>query len=690
MTSVLVKAPERGQKQAAAAKRPASSARSSRARARKPPVADPVTQYARDVDSGALVAGRAVRLACGRHLQDLARQGTPAFPYVFEPRRVASMLEFFHEFLTLDDVDSDGRPLPFRLVRWLQFGLGSLVGWVQQANGQLRFQEGYLETGKGSTKTPAAAGFGVYRLVGENRNAIEVYSLGVNGDQANYLYGFAKRMIDRSEELRDLLDAGEYNTAWVARNSFFRPLTSEGRSLDNKRVSLALLDEVHEYPSTIIPEKMRLGIKTQVDGLVLMLTNSGFDKTSVCWTKHDYGIKVLEGTVVDDQYFAYICQLDPCEMCRLKGATQPNDGCPSCDHWTDERVWPKVNPAIPDLPQLVSYLRGIVKQAQNQPSTLARTKRLIFCIWTQGHSVWIPTDVWDRCRVERLEMAHGGRACAAAFDMSEKLDLTACAIGLRVDDDPGVQEDIVELIDVDNGQEVRKTLNINFCVELSAHFWLPADTLIARVKNEHIPYDVWRDTCRRCGRRQPAPASGVHGARRECRGATDGHAFDPWLRVTPGPVIDYDLIYEQFTGKSFDPWIAQHAIAPPFKPDRVGYDKHNASQFALQLRDKAKYTVVDVAQGRALSESFKLFDALVRLGRIRHDGNPVLGWCVSNADPKKDRYENLWLEKPSATKRIDGVIAAVIMLSQLVLLPRRKSSKRRAALVYTPAGFVPA
>lgn len=670
MTSVSVKARGHGRKRAGAAKKRAGSASSSRAAARKPPVADPVTQYALDVSSGALVAGRAVQLACARHLRDLARQGTPEFPYVFEPDRVGAMLEFFDEFLTLDDVDEAGKPQKFKLVRWLKFGLGSLVGWVQQANGQLRFQEAYFETGKGSTKTPAAAGFGVYRLVGENRTAVEVYSLGVNGDQANYLYGFGKRMIDRSEELRDLLDAGEYNTAWVARNSFFRPLTSEGRSLDNKRVSLALLDEVHEYPSTTIPEKMRLGIKTQVDGLVLMLTNSGFDKTSVCWTKHDYGIKVLEQTVVDEQYFAYICQLDPCEACRLKGATQPNDGCPTCDSWTDERVWPKVNPAIPDLPQLVPYLRGIVKQAINQPSTLARTKRLIFCIWTQGHSVWIPTDVWDRCKVDRLEAEHGGRACAAAFDMSEKLDLTACAIGLRVDDEPGADEDVVELVDVDNGQEIRKTLNINFCVELSLYFWLPEQTLIERVKNEHIPYDVWRET----GPGHPQRTA---------------HCPNPWLRVTPGPVIDYDLIYEQFTGKSDDKRPVLNPIAPPFKPDRVGYDKHNASQFALQLRDKAKYTVVEVQQGRALSESFKLFEALVRLGRIRHNGNPVLAWCVSNADPKRDRYENLWLEKPSATKRIDGVIAAVIMLSQLVLLPAKRTKKRRGALVYTPSGFKP-
>ena len=110
----------------------------------------------------------------------------------------------------------------------------------------------------------------------------------------------------------------------------------------------------------------------------------------------------------------------------------------------------------------------------------------------------------------------------------------------------------------------------------------------------------------------------------------------------------------------------------------------------MQLRDRAKFTIADVAQGRALSESFKLFEALVRLKRIRHNGNPVLAWCVGNAEPKRDRYENLWLEKPTHAKRIDGVIAAVIMLSQLVLLPPRKRTRRREAKIFTREGFRPA
>lgn len=41
--------------------------------ARRKAAKDPVTQYARDVVDGKVVAGRLVRLACERHLRDLER-----------------------------------------------------------------------------------------------------------------------------------------------------------------------------------------------------------------------------------------------------------------------------------------------------------------------------------------------------------------------------------------------------------------------------------------------------------------------------------------------------------------------------------------------------------------------------------------------------------------------------------------
>lgn len=630
MTSASVQGRARGRKRAAAGSKPASSKRGRNAE----PKADPVTKYALDVLAGTILAGRAVRLACQRHLRDLTRQGTPEFPYVFGAQKAGDTFAFFEEFLTLDD------GAPFRLMSWLQFVFGSVDAW-QTLEGTRRFQTGYIETGKGSGKTPAAGGYGLKGLADTAAPmAAEIYSLGVDSKQASYLFNYAKKMAERSPDLRDLLDISAHNIAWIERYSFFRPLSAEGRSLDNKRPYLALVDELHEHPSSVIVDKMRLGFKGVLDALLLEFTNAGSDKTSICWEHHDYSIKVLEQVVTDDRWFAYICQLDPCEACREAGATQPNDGCPTCDHWTDEAVWVKANPSL-GVTIPLEYLRGVVKEALNRPGLQARVKRLNFCIWTQTHTIWIQPDQWERCRSETVLDRNPGVPCAAAFDMSAKLDLTACAVALKIEDPPTATIDEIELTEVIGDQAITKTLSLNFTIDLQTFFWLPEETLLERVKNERIPYDVWKKA--------------------------------GFLRVTPGPVIDHTLIYEQFA----------HEIGPRFKPARVGYDPNNATMFAVQLRDKAKHTVVEISQGRKLSESFKLFEALVRVKRIRHDGNPVMTWCVGNAEPKYDRYENLWVEKPSTTKRIDGLIAAVMAINQLILMPEAQRSvyETRGALL---------
>ena len=618
------------------------------AAASTPPPSDAATRYAQRVVNGDVLAGRAVRLACARHLRDLTRQRSAEFPFYYDDKAAQHIVDFFPTFLTIHD----GRP--FVLPEWLQFSFGSIFGWKRVSDGLRRFRVGYLETAKGSVKTPGAGGLGLYGLAFDNEPNAEIYSAGFDKGQASLILNDAIKMASASPDLESILEIGTFNIAHPQSGSFFRAVSSEHRSKSGPRPCILLIDELHEHRSPTVVNKLIAGFKFRPQPIQLELTNSGHDRTSICWMHHEKSMKVLEQALDDETWFAYVCHLDPCEACYAEGYRQPKDGCKHCDNWTDPKVWPKTNPALHDLglPRL-DYLQSQVDTALSMPSDQALIQRLNFCVWSEAHQIWIAPDDWNACRRDQVSQVCGDRASAAAFDMSEKLDLTACVVALRVPDEPERAADVVELVDNEDGQEVVKTLNLDFCVELIPFFWLPEDTMLKRVKNERVPMDVWART----------PSLDA-----------------PYLRTTPGPVVDQNLIYDQFT----------QDIGKRYKPDRVGYDKYNATTFMVQLRDRAKYTVVEVAQGRALSESFKLFKALVLLKRVLHAGNPVMGWCVSNAEPKRDRYENLWLEKPSPTKRIDGAVAAVMALSQLVLLPARRRKKAKGARIWTPNGFKPA
>lgn len=51
---------------------------------------------------------------------------------------------------------------------------------------------------------------------------------------------------------------------------------------------------------------MRAGTKGRRQALIFMITNSGHDKTSVCYDYHEYGRKVSAGSIEDDSFCLHL------------------------------------------------------------------------------------------------------------------------------------------------------------------------------------------------------------------------------------------------------------------------------------------------------------------------------------------------------------------------------------------------
>jgi phage terminase large subunit-like protein len=384
---------------------------------------DPVTSYATEVVAGRIVAGRLVRLACQRHLSDLKAAKTKGL--VWKADEATRVIEFFPAILRLpentsaeqaEDGASDQPERPFVLSPFQEFIAGSLFGWYM-ASGYRRFRIGYVETAKGSGKTPFGAGLMLYLLVADGERGAQVYAAAVTKDQAKLAFTDAERMVESSPALTELIEAKVNNLAVLETGSFFRPISSEKRGLDGKRVHGALIDELHEHREAIVYLKMRAGTKGRRNALILEITNSGFDTETVCWDHHDYSRQVLEGSVTNEAWFAYVCHLDACEACYAAGKLQPADDCPNCDDWkTEGPHWLKANPNLGiSLPW--EYLRDQVREAIGLPSQRNMVRRLNFCQWTQQATVWIPLEKWAACerRFDLDEVSTAGSALSASI-----------------------------------------------------------------------------------------------------------------------------------------------------------------------------------------------------------------------------------------------------------------------------------
>lgn len=413
------------------------------------PADDRATAYARDVVAGRVLAGPDVRAACSRHLNDLESGSERGL--FWDVAAVDHVLGYFEEVLCLNGGEFEGKP--FEVLPWQAFILGSIFGW-KSADGYRRFRIAYIETAKGSGKSPLAAGIGLYGLTSDGEARAEVYAAATKKDQAMILFRDAIAMVDQSPLLACRLEksgaAGkEWNLAHHDSASFFRPVSADdGQS--GPRPHIALLDEIHEHKSPLVVEMMRAGTKSRRQALIVGITNSGTNKNSVCWEYHQYGAKVCAGQLQDDSFFAYICGVDDTD-----------------DPFKDERCWVKANPSLDHGIPGYKYLREQVTQARGMPGKESTVRRLNFCQWVESASPWIGRDVWMAAADPAGTIAAlRGRRCWGGLDLSSTQDLTALVLAFEpTTDDPHWR--------------------------LLPFFWLPEEGLAEKAERDRVPYLVW-------------------------------------------------------------------------------------------------------------------------------------------------------------------------------------------------------
>jgi phage terminase large subunit-like protein len=237
----------------------------------------------------------------------------------------------------------------------------------------------------------------LYLLVADGKRGAQVYFAAVTRDQAKLAHTDAEKMVAASPLLRKILTKTVNNLAFIEMGSFLRAISSEGRGLDGKRVHGALIDEEHEHPTDVVVSKMRRGTKGDQNALVLRVTNSGFDRLSVCWRDHEYSKRVLEGTVADESWFAFVCGLDPCAKCLSTGGEFPSEDCSNCDDWRTEgphwlRACPNLGVSVP-----WQYYRDLVHQAKGRPDAVNGLLRFQFCVWTSGRTQGFDMTAWHAC-----------------------------------------------------------------------------------------------------------------------------------------------------------------------------------------------------------------------------------------------------------------------------------------------------
>lgn len=569
--------------------------RTSSSRARVRSLADPATKYAEDVAGGKLIAGPHVRDACARHLRDL--EHGPSRGLIWNPGEADRVYRYFRTILRLNGGEHEG--LPFEQEAWQKFVTGSLFGWERKDGGR-RFRQAFVETAKGSGKSPLAAGIGMYGLTADGEARAEIYAGATKKDQAMILFRDAVAMVDQSPHLSSRLTKSGGNPVWnlahIPSGSFFRPISSDdGQS--GPRPHIALLDEIHEHKNGMVVDMMRAGTKKNKRALIFYITNSGVDRTSVCYTLHEYGVKVAAGDLEDDAFFAYICGVDEGED-PLTDEPDPELGYPVS--------WAKANPSI-GVTIPVQYLEEQVREARGMPAKESIVRRLNFCQWVDAVNPWIDGDLWRACEVEPDEWEEPDGDVFLGLDLSQTRDLTAAARVVRCEDG-------------------------TLAAELK--FWTPEETLVERERLDRVPYKAWVDA----GHLIAVPGRSI------------GYGFVvrdvmEWLAEAGG------LAFDQHRMKDFERELG----------DREGFSSYvwdGSRRDGLKLvRHGQGFSGGQSEHTLWMPRSVTDIETAVLTGMLRVKRNPVLTWNSASAVLESDPTGNKKWEKRKSTGRIDGIVA---------------------------------
>lgn len=452
------------------------------------PITASALEYIDGVLDGSVVVGPWIKKAIQRHINDLQRDDLS-----FDPAAGQYVIDFLSTFCI-----PSAQEEPIQLMPWQRAMLYIVYGW-KRLDGTRRFRRVYLEVAKKNGKTGLAAGLALYHLIADKELSGRIYCAATAMKQAREVFNESVAMRDKHPDLVGMIH--KYGNAPVlslyvpSTNSRLSPLARGADSSDGAIVSAAILDELHRWSlSNNLWSILRYGGDTRKQPLLWCITTAGSsaNKSTLCWGEHEYGERILDGMVVDDEVAVFIFSLDP------------------KDDYHDKKNWIKPNPSLGYILPFTA-LENQFTESQGKPTARGEYIRFRMNRWSdEASDPAIDITTWDACCTEdiathpdpkrlrqQLIESLKGRTCFGGIDLAPKIDTSALDL-LFPPLKTGEKWAILE------------------------YFWCPADNIAERTRRDKVPYETW--------------------------------ANDGFITPTPGNLTDVRMIADQIAeiGKQFD------------------------------------------------------------------------------------------------------------------------------------------
>ena len=370
----------------------------------------------RDVQSGKQVSCEKMKQCVQRHINDVKRSKSKAYPYTFDPSYADKYISFIKLIKLVEGDKVAGRP--WQPLDWQAFVIAMIWGWRHKTDKKYRrFTDVYLQVAKKNTKTTTGAGLCTAQFLLDPEPAAQVYYVSPSRAQSNIPFDLSKAFM--RQLLYDYPAALDPMGIRIQRPSIVRDdnlsvmmaLSKQANNMEGKHGSTVLADEWHVHPyNNEIMNNIQSGMAGRSNPLILKITTAGSSIGGPCHQWYDVIAEVLAGRIELEHVFGAVFEID--------------DG----DDWQDISLLIKANPNIGLSPR-VEFLEQQLQKAQNLGGYAEVDFITKHCNrWVASSETWVSDEVIRDCFDKDMSLPESGTVGYAGLDLAQTQDLSAFVI----------------------------------------------------------------------------------------------------------------------------------------------------------------------------------------------------------------------------------------------------------------------
>lgn len=379
-------------------------------------------EYAESIADYKKIACVENRLAAKRFLNDLKREDLD-----FKQEQFDFVIGLIEGTVTHQQGENlQGVPLkgtPLILQPWQKFVIVNLLGFFNKGSIVRRFHESLIMIPRKNGKTAFASALGWALSILERKSGSKLYILANSLKQTMESFGFLKynveRLNDKTIRIRDNNQEHSITKNFSDGGSIFiQALANDPKRLDSLNSNLLILDEVHTWQSAKQYILMKNSQKAYRNKLLIAISTAGDIPNGFLANRLEYCKKVLNDSIVDDEYFIFICKADQDE----KG---------NVADYTDAKILEMANPSCGVSVEIEDLIRD-AELAMNDPQTRSEFLNKTLNIFTSSMNAYFDINEfkfsdkqynWTLQELAKLKVDWYGGA-----DLSKLHDLTAAAL----------------------------------------------------------------------------------------------------------------------------------------------------------------------------------------------------------------------------------------------------------------------